>query len=232
MIASGHLYLPAQSKAYQSHLERLEDSALIIRSVDLAEELTFSADEYQLEDYLQGLPQQIRFSDGSLFVADQASTPMLDGWFAASRSDRSLTWWESHWLPLVLALLLTPAIIWWIMVQGIPMAAHASVRFLPAFVAQKMGDQTLTLLDEYELTPSALPPDQIEAIADNWQTALANLDLPTSEYKLLFRQSELFNANAFALPNNTIVITDSLIHLLENQPDPILAILLHETGIH
>lgn len=230
MIVNGQLYLPAQSKAYASRIERLSDGGLRILSEALEQDLEVSQSEYQLEDRLAGLPQQIRFTDGSLFVTDRTSSAEIDRWFAGRHPDGKITWWESHWLALVLAIVLTPLVIWWSIAHGIPMAAHASVRFIPDIVPQKIGDQTLSLLEEYELRPSALPEDQQQAIRAHWQASLTQLGWKTADFDLLFRQSDLFENNAFALPNNTIVITDSLIHLLESNPDAILAVLLHETG--
>ena len=46
-------------------------------------------------------------------------------------------------------------------------------------------------------------------------------------YELVFRTSPLVGANAFALPNGTIVMTDELVNLVDNT-DHLSGILLHE----
>ena len=64
------------------------------------------------------------------------------------------------------------------------------------------------------------------------QNKFSNL-LPDSkeglEYSLVFRQGGLIGANAFALPDGTIVMTDELVELA-HYDDEIVSILLHEIG--
>jgi Zn-dependent protease with chaperone function len=58
---------------------------------------------------------------------------------------------------------------------------------------------------------------------------ISKIDIPT-RLNIQFRQSETMGANAFALPNGTIVITDELVKLIGDNHDLLTAILLHEIG--
>jgi len=60
--------------------------------------------------------------------------------------------------------------------------------------------------------------------------ALQELELDPSRYQLLFRASDSIGANAFALPNGTVIVTDELVELLDEKPQAMLSILLHEIG--
>ena len=52
---------------------------------------------------------------------------------------------------------------------------------------------------------------------------------PDNPAKLLFRKGGSIGANAFAVPNNTIVLTDELVKLAKHDNE-ILAVLAHEQG--
>jgi Zn-dependent protease with chaperone function len=83
-------------------------------------------------------------------------------------------------------------------------------------------------LDRIALAPSKLP----EARRQELQTALARL-APQGEarvrYQLLFRDGKRIGANAMALPDGTIIVTDQLVALAAHDEE-ILAVLAHELG--
>ena len=80
------------------------------------------------------------------------------------------------------------------------------------------------------LQPSELTLSEQQTILSNWQLTLSQLALDRSYYTLIFRKSDSLGANAFALPNGTIVVTDQFIKLIESRQDLLQAILLHEIG--
>jgi Zn-dependent protease with chaperone function len=47
---------------------------------------------------------------------------------------------------------------------------------------------------------------------------------------LLLKANRNSAANAFALPNGRVVVTDELVELLKNDSDALRAVLLHEIG--
>ena len=73
--------------------------------------------------------------------------------------------------------------------------------------------------------PSTLTPARKQEISDLYRQKLK----PEVPAKLLFRKGGKIGANAFAIPNNTIVLTDELVALAKNDHE-ILAVLAHEQG--
>ena len=65
---------------------------------------------------------------------------------------------------------------------------------------------------------------------EQWQHTLSQLNIADKGYNLNFRRSDEMGANAFALPNGTIVVTDELLVLIDNDSDLLRSILLHEIG--
>jgi len=117
----------------------------------------------------------------------------------------------------------------WIMIQyGIPYFSKELAQALPVELATHIGSGSLDILDESIMSPSELPKtreQQLNAIF----TDLLPSDQEDIPFELIFRKSELAGANAFALPSGTIVFTDKMINLAEND-DELRTIMLHEIG--
>ena len=80
----------------------------------------------------------------------------------------------------------------------------------------------------YEVITSTLEASRRDALKARFHSAVADLD-PRYGFHLELRRSEVVGANAFALPDGTIVVTDALVHLAENDEE-LLAVLAHEIG--
>jgi Zn-dependent protease with chaperone function len=88
-----------------------------------------------------------------------------------------------------------------------------------------LGQQALAQLDRVVLTPTTLAlarQAQIRAEYDQWIQG-------TPSRHIVFRHGGPIGANAFALPDGTIVVTDEIIAISKNDLE-IMAVLAHETG--
>jgi Zn-dependent protease with chaperone function len=121
-------------------------------------------------------------------------------------------------------------VLWWLIAIDIPATASSMVPLVPDKVRQQMGQHTFYTLKKTTLQPSELPAEQQQELQQLWQQSLAQLPLRYQDYQLHFFRSRLLGANAFALPDGTVVITDDLVKRLAEQPDALLAIMLHEIG--
>ncbi|MBZ9612197.1 M48 family metallopeptidase [Rheinheimera maricola] len=183
-------------------------------------------EDYRFGVVIPGLPVELRLRDGAVFVPDDNAFrwPQLSG--RANLAARL----ESHKLSIVAAIVLSPLLLWWIIVDLMPMLASAAVPLVPDKVKQQMGEQTFYSLQQTVLSPTELPQPEQAMVRYHWQMALQQLHLQQQHYQLHLFKSEFFGANAFALPDGTVVITDDLVLLLKHNPDAILAVLLHEIG--
>lgn len=182
--------------------------------------------DYRFGSAVPGLPVELRLRDGAVFVPSDSRYR----WPRLSKSSKLAERLESHKLSIVAALLLSPLLLWWIIVDLMPMLASAAVPLVPDSVKQQMGQQTFYSLQKTTLEPTELPAEQQAMVRYHWQMALNQLSLEQRQYQLHLFKSDFFGANAFALPDGTVVITDQLVSLLKDQPDAILAVLLHEIG--
>ncbi len=111
---------------------------------------------------------------------------------------------------------------------GLPAASELIAFQMPEKVLAQLGSGTLDMLDRGLFEPSKLPQPRREQLA----AALARLKTPggaTPRYTLHFRDGGAVGANALALPDGTIVVTDQLVKLAQHDEE-IIAVLAHELG--
>lgn len=171
----------------------------------------------QQGDILPGLPVELIFPDGDRFIPNELSVR----W---SQKGGLLAWLESHLVAVVLAAVLVPLCMWGILVEGVPKAAQISAPYIPQTILDQLGKSSLTTLD-YFLDPTKINEDEQAQIHTDWKAAREAAGLG-DHYQLLFRSGG--SPNAFALPDGTLVVFDSLVRDLT--PDELIAVLFHEAG--
>lgn len=111
---------------------------------------------------------------------------------------------------------------------GLPWAAAFGARHLPPAIAEALSSQTLKILDGQILLPSNIPFERQHELDSKFHALL----LPeggTPASVLLFRRSPQLGANAFTLPDGTIIVLDDLITVINDDPRT-LAVFAHELG--
>jgi Zn-dependent protease with chaperone function len=129
-------------------------------------------------------------------------------------------WRNAIFAGLMLVLLLAIGAHW-----GIPVLARRVADAMPAAMAHDLGRGTLQALDSTVLKPSELPPDVQERIRG--QFAVMARHYPELPLSLHYRRG--IGANAFALPDGSVIATDELVKLSTNDEE-VLAVLAHEIG--
>lgn len=126
-------------------------------------------------------------------------------------------------LAAVLMLVVAFASVQWL----IPYAARQVAASLPPALSEQVALGTLEQLDENYLHASELPESRRQALRDLFREHLPDSHLV--RYRLLFRDSGVIGANAFALPDGTVLVTDELVRQSGDDLE-VLSVLLHEMG--
>lgn len=198
--------------------------------VDLPERsLQFHRYRCELSTASDGRYCYIECGDGArIEIADAGAASDIALWIGThERAFNALT----RRLPFVLlALVLSVGALFLFLTDGIPSVASAISKVLPAQTEEKIGLKISSkfLNDESWFQPSSIPLRQQVAI----ESALASLckhDDACPDYRLHFRSSRKFGANAFALPGGDILVTDDLIQAARNDEE-VIAVLAHELG--
>jgi len=134
---------------------------------------------------------------------------------------------ESHLQFVILTLVIVMGMTWWTMVYGLPMASRSIADALPQSVMDRASLETLAILDKMHFHPTQLDKQTQERVLAHFAPAIAeNKDLNIS---VQFRRGGSIGANAFALPDGTVVFTDEIVHLAHNDNE-LLAVFAHEIG--
>jgi Zn-dependent protease with chaperone function len=110
---------------------------------------------------------------------------------------------------------------------GLPWLADRVAEKIPLSVEQRIGEQTLSTLRRVALKPSKLTAERQAELKQRFATFVH--DIPGAEkYQVEFFDAKAIGANAFALPGGTIVFTDQLIGMIDD--DEFVAVAAHEVG--
>ena len=112
---------------------------------------------------------------------------------------------------------------------GVPALAERAVAFIPQEVEHTVAQQTLQVLDRVAFEPTELS-ERTQALIRRNFFGILRANGYEENVVLLFRKgSDKVGANAFALPDGYIVITDQLVVLADNVGE-IMGVLGHELG--
>jgi Zn-dependent protease with chaperone function len=165
-------------------------------------------------------------SGGELQTDDHDAVRRLFGhrsWLGAM-ADRI----ERHW-PRVLALavvLIAATVL--LVTEGVPLAARPLAALIPAPVEAAIGRQSLATLDQILCEPADIAPDREARLTAALARLTEGLDTG-ARWQLVWRDCKAIGANAFALPGGTLVVTTSLLDLLDDDRE-VVAVLAHEVG--
>jgi Zn-dependent protease with chaperone function len=228
MSIPGKFYNGVISRQFDAELIS-DTSSISIRLVDGGDETlpaptTLSA--MTVSSRLHNVPRSLRFPTGQQFLTDDnvAIDKLLESHGLELQS--TLAHRLESYQPLVVASLLCVVLsIIGFVKYGIPAVAEYAADFVPESVQVAMGEGVLEQFETNSyFSESQLSEDKRASLRAYFESYLN--DENTS---ILFKDSAIFGANAFALPGGSIVFTDKLVQLSTND-DELLAVYFHEQG--
>ena len=174
-------------------------------------------------------PRYINFADGSQFeTSDNAAVDQMVNKLANDPLHGLAHKLESA-KGFILFTIVAVIIFGWLFIQyGIPAMSKQIAEWLPDEASQYMGQGVLEAMDKSWFSASELPQKRQDELRNLFNGLLKNIE-GSKNYKIEFRLGGKIRANAFALPNGTIVFTDELINLAADDME-IASVMLHEIG--
>lgn len=175
---------------------------------------------------LGSTPRYLRFAgrDGRLEIAPGEDSDWLDQRIGR-RGHQVLDRLERHTLLALAAGLVVLSLGVAYFVWGIPAIARVAAQQMPADLMQRVGRETLEVLHSQYLVESELSQDEREAVRELFRREIPDFPLASLH---LAGGGEL-GANALALPDGAMVLTDELVALTESDAE-LLAVIGHELG--
>jgi Peptidase family M48 len=200
-------------------------SDLTVSGEDIHFQVPFA--DVKVDERLGTAPRRLRFQDGSFCeVRDlEALETLLT---LTSHRDGSVDRMQRHLKYVLFACVAFIALVLIGYKVVLPWAADHGARHLPPAVGEMLTAQTLRALDRGLLSPSTLDAERRLALTRKFHS----LQLPeggSTHSALLFRSSPQLGANAFTLPDGTIVVLDQLVTLVDDN-EHVMAVAAHELG--
>ncbi|RUL71013.1 M48 family metallopeptidase [Dyella choica] len=176
---------------------------------------------------MTGVPFTLRLPHGAQLQIDYDDMPA--DWFRGRNRIESLVDWleRKRWAALASVLAIGLGLIGWLE-YGMPWMADRVAARMPQRMDVAMGQQTLVLMRGRMLLPSQVPAERqahLQALFDRFSRNVAGLPA----VHLAIYDSPSIGANAFALPDGTVVFTDAILKALPDDRS-FLAVAAHELG--
>ena len=221
------------------HANYFDGRSTRVRAVNLSvagEDLIIAGEDVNLrvplahvkvDERLGRAPRRLRLKDGTFCEVrdlDALDTLLLstahrDGW--VDRMQRHL---QFVLFSIVACVALAAAAYKWVL----PWAAAKGAHHLPPAIGKTLSVQTLKILDGKILMPSKIAEERRQSLTAKFH-ALRLPEGGTPDSELLFRDSPQLGANAFTLPDGTIIVLDDLLTAIGDDPHT-LAVFAHELG--
>lgn len=192
--------------------------------------LQASFKDCSLDKAIQGLPRKLSIEgkDGFPYIFETDDGVGLENAFLVVKGSRNLKKFHgltlNKWIGLIVASVVLPFFFWF----SYPFAADRIAGLLPSSFFERSTANMLGYLDR-----KIFEPTKLDSSRQNQIRALFLELKEAGEYPhrltLLFRDSSFIGANAMALPDGTMIITDDLIRLASND-DEIAGVIAHEMG--
>jgi Zn-dependent protease with chaperone function len=201
-----------------------------LRVKDAESYVLFSGKLAQLKvsDPLGSLPRELAIPDVGLLIVNPE--PDFNRWLSSGSTVEKLASLEKAPSFIFLACIMVPLVLYVVFKYAIPSAAVHFANWVPDSAVRVASQHTLYVLDNTVLSDSELADNKQIELHSAWMSAIDKLELDEQQFSVQFRKGGGLGANAFALPDGTIVFTDELIELLKYDEKLSTAILLHEIG--
>ena len=182
--------------------------------------------DVQVEPPVGGTRHLLRLpADAQLQTEDAAAVrrifPRVEGGDWARRL-------EGRWSWALGALAFIAVTAAWAVVYGLPLGARIAAEALPDAAGRELGEQTMQALDATFCSPSLV--DERRQAEERAELARIATGLAQAQaVRLEFRTCGAIGANALALPDGTVMVTDELVRLADKR-EQLAAVLAHEVG--
>lgn len=225
MKISGKYYFSNSPKFTEASIE-LSKSEIKIISLDGKVIFETSKDLVKDNYSILGASSKLNFFNGSSFIPDDSSVR----WNWNTNSSRFAEKLSKNFKFIIAIFVVIPLFVWLVTFQAMPRLSHN--------VAKEISDESKALISENligylikeDLQESNIDLSEKKSLEKYFYSSLDKLNISKDKYELLFYKSDTFGANALALPDGKIILTDQLYSRLVDKPDAVLAILLHEVG--
>lgn len=219
---------PQNSTKHAAELTLSSNGFIILKSEP--HQYQCQLDAVTLSDALGSIPRNITFASGWVFISSDANK--LNSWINRHSKTPLLVKLERNLLLICLATVITAFTGYGLYVYGVPKAAKLIANQLPVELSRELGEQGLTMLDEMGFEASKLEKNQQHQLNLRFNAVIDKLTNQGITFKHPPKMELKYadaDANAFALADGTVILTDAMVKLA-NEEHQLEGVILHELG--
>lgn len=225
---SGKYYDGQTSKIYQVNVQ-CDKQTVCINGNDLPEEVSVPLAECKLTPALGRTNRSILFPSGAKCETDNfKAIAELEHHKGDNTVYKIIHLLEQKWRLAIGCMASLILVVFLFTTYGIPYIAEVVSRKIPVSIMNKLSDDALVLLDNQLFEPSKTDLLKQKKLKTEVKSIQGEINSGRN-YTLKFRGGKKIGANAFALPSGTIIITDELVNMIEEEKE-LTGIILHEIG--
>lgn len=220
------VWYPPGSSQRKPAQARVESSGELVVQSGGADVVHAALTKVDVSDRVAAVPRRLSFADGSLFeTTDNDGVDRLTG--AHEKASGFIAGLEQFRPRLLVFAVIAIALCYAIYRFAVPVLVEVAVAVTPPAFPQVIGRSALASLDQALLAPSELPAEKQANIRKDFEALAAYSPRGADAYSLNFRKGGSIGPNAFALPDGSLVLTDELVELADND-EAVLGVLGHE----
>ncbi|MEP1444187.1 MAG: M48 family metallopeptidase [Hyphomicrobiales bacterium] len=224
---TGNFFEAGAGKSTASILRVAEGTVVITNAHDNQTIVRAKRNEVSISDRIGTIPRRLTLPDNSVFVTSDNNG--VDRLVGTSMSDASVNWLEKFHPRMIIIAVVAIGLVLAMYRYALPVAINVAVAATPNAVIKAISKASFTGLEDRLFKPTKVDKERQEKLAAAFQDLISHSDgrVKSLEPHLRFHASPI-GPNAFALPDGTIVVTDALLKLVDD--DTVIGVLGHELG--
>lgn len=226
----GRYFYPNAARVVQARAVKTDTGLLRIEELDGSLLIEVPLLAVKVSDRLASLPRRLTMPNGGCFeTLDNDGIDALIGEMRHLLGGGWIDHFERSWRAVVFAILFAAAMVGAYVIWGVPATARALAKATPEWLATTISEEGLKSFDQHILRPTTLTgaeQQRAQALFDRLNNARA---CGNHHCALVFRRGGWIKANAFALPDGHVVLTDELFRLVQSD-DELTGVFAHEMG--
>ena len=193
------------------------------------EQKWYRANDLVISPRLGSTPRRIETPDGC--ILDVPDNEAIDQLINASEIQVPGRWihrLESKFRYVILSVVITVLFVWLLAGYGIPVLAKHVAFMVPVTANSVLGEDVLVALDKIVFSESQLSINDKQKLTKRFFSVAESMS-DGYKFRLVFRRGGKIGANAFALPDGTVILTDELVEKAQTLSEVEL-VLAHELG--
>lgn len=221
-------YFQAGSGKGTASILRVAEGLVVVTANEGGQNIAMAKrQEIEISDRIASIPRRISFPDHAVFVTKDNDS--VDALIGTSITDASVNWLEKFHPRMIVIAAIVIGLVFAVYRYALPVGINVAVALTPNNVIEVISRASLAGFEGRLFKPTTIDEARQKKLTAAFNELVDRSDGRVKSFKpeLRFHASPI-GPNALALPNGTVIVTDALLKLIED--DAVIGVLGHELG--